>query len=182
MKTKIPLNEKSLHHYPTDGCNVESKYRQNIAKHLKSCDSPKKKRKFVANNKMCPICSKVISQNSNRDRQITECHRPYSNAFNECIEPIEDETIQSMVFPVDLVVPEVVDAIPTAIPEKDNKDVVQLNEQSASHHLYTQKKQSRLEKNSKIQVLLCYSMNILVRKPNSQEFFAKTGKKQKNIF
>ena len=87
-----------------------------------------------------------------------------------------------MVFPVDLVVPEVVDAIPTAISEKDNEDVVPLNEQSASHHLYTQKKQSRLEKNSKIKVLLDYSMNILARKPNSQGVLAKIGKKQKNIF
>ena len=30
VKTKIPLNEKSLYHCPTDGCTVESKYKQKL--------------------------------------------------------------------------------------------------------------------------------------------------------
>ena len=51
-----------------------------------------------------------------------------------------------MVFPNDLVVPEVVDDIPTTIPEEDNKDVVQSNQQSTSQddkNLPTHKMQSR---------------------------------------
>ena len=52
-----------------------------------------------------------------------------------------------MVFPSDPTVPEVVDAIPTTIPEED--DVVRPNQQSKSQddkNLHTHKKQSRLKK------------------------------------
>ena len=76
--------------------------------------------------------SHLFAQKSNYDRHITKWHRPDSNAFDECIEPIEDEKIRSMVFPADLLVPEVVDAIPTAIPEEDVGDAVQPNQQSTS--------------------------------------------------
>ena len=51
-----------------------------------------------------------------------------------------------MVFPADLVVPEVVDAIPTAIPEEDVEEAVQPNQQSTSHddkNVHTHKKQSQ---------------------------------------
>ena len=51
-----------------------------------------------------------------------------------------------MVFPADPVAPEVVDDIPTAIPEEDNEDVVQPNQQSTSQddkNLLTHKMQSR---------------------------------------
>ena len=67
------------------------------------------------------------------DRHITKCNPPNSNAFDECVEPVEDQTTLSMVFPDDPVVPEVVVAIPTAIPGEDDEDVVvQPNQQSTS--------------------------------------------------
>ena len=48
-----------------------------------------KEKEDVANNKVCHICSKVFAQKSNHDRHITKCHRPDSNAFDGCVEPIE---------------------------------------------------------------------------------------------
>ena len=134
-------------------------------KHLKLCSSLKKKRKIVANKKVCPICSKVFAQKSNCDRHIIKCHRRSSNAFDESIETFEDETIPSMVFPADPFVTEVVDAIPTAIPE-DEEHVAQPNEQSTiqlDENLDTQRKQSRLEKTLnkiKMQMQIDYSMNV----------------------
>ena len=80
-----------------------------------------KEKEDVANNKVCQICSKVFAQKSNHDRHITKWHRPDSNAFDGCVEPIEDDKIPSMVFPADIVVPEVVDAIPIATPEEDDR-------------------------------------------------------------
>ena len=103
-----------------------------------------KEKEDVANNKVHQICSKVFAQKSNHDRHITKWHCPDSNAFDECIEPIADEHILSMVFPADPVAPEVVDAIPTSIPEEDNKDIVQSNQQSTGQddkNLHTRKKQ-----------------------------------------
>ena len=46
------------------------------------------------------ICFKVFAQRCNSNRHIT--NSPYSNAFDECVEPIVDET-QSMFFPADSV-------------------------------------------------------------------------------
>ena len=43
-------------------------------KHLKPCDSIWKKRKSVANNKICSFCSKVFAQKSNRDRHVEAVH------------------------------------------------------------------------------------------------------------
>ena len=55
---------------------------------------------------------------------------PDFNAFDKCIEPIEDKKIPSMVFPADPVVPEVVDAIPTLFQKKTSeKYYSQINSQ-----------------------------------------------------
>ena len=58
-KTRIPFDQTSkLYVCPTEDCNIQSKCRSNVLKHLKSCDSIRKKRKSIAYNKICPFCSK----------------------------------------------------------------------------------------------------------------------------
>ena len=66
VKTTILLNEKSLHHYPKDG-TVESKYKQNILKHLKSRDSLKK-------GKLLPItrCVQFVPKYLHRNPTLTD--------------------------------------------------------------------------------------------------------------
>ena len=43
-------------------------------KHLKPCYSIRKKRKSIADNKICPFYSKVFAQKSNRDRHVEAVH------------------------------------------------------------------------------------------------------------
>ena len=60
-KTRIPFDETSkLYAYPTEDCNVQSKYKSNVLKHLKLYDSIRKKRKSIVNNKICPFCPGFI--------------------------------------------------------------------------------------------------------------------------
>ena len=74
-KTRIPFDQTSkLYVCPTEDCNIQSKYKSNVLKHLKSCDLIRKKRKSIANNKICPFCSKVFTQKSNRDRHVEAVH------------------------------------------------------------------------------------------------------------
>ena len=68
-KTKIPCFD-NLYSCPANGCDFESKYKHNIVKHLKMCVELKNKRNTVANNKVCPVFSKVFAQKSNRDRHV----------------------------------------------------------------------------------------------------------------
>ena len=130
VKTKIPLNENK---------NWEA---------FEIVQLTEKEKEDIANNKVCQICPKVFAQKSNHNRHIAKWHRPDSNAFDKCVEPTEDISF-CFLFPANPVVTEVVDAIPTRIPEKDNEDIVQPNQKSMSQEdktLHTHKKQSRLKK------------------------------------
>ena len=74
-KTRILFDETSrLYAGPRKDRNVQSGYKSNVLKHLKPCDSIWKKRKSVANNKICSFCSKVFAQKSNRDRHVEAVH------------------------------------------------------------------------------------------------------------
>ena len=125
-KTKIPLNENSLHYCSTDGCPVEFKYKQKLWSIWNRATHSKRK-EDVANNKVCQIHFKVFVRKFKHSRHITRWYRPDFNAFEECTEPIEDEKITSMVFPPDSVLSEVVDAIAIVISEEDEEDIVQPN-------------------------------------------------------
>ena len=84
-KNKIPYF-KDVFHCPTNGCVTKYKYKHNIVKHLKMCTDLKMKRNSVANNKVCPVCSKVFAWKSNRDRHVNNVHSQDLGdniAFNE---------------------------------------------------------------------------------------------------
>ena len=68
-KNEIPCFD-DVFHCPQNGCVSKSKYKHKIVKHLKMCTDLKMKRNTVANNKVCPVCSKVFAQKSNRDRHV----------------------------------------------------------------------------------------------------------------
>ena len=59
--------ESKLYLCSSTGCETTSKYRHNIVKHLKSSKVLNKRRKSVANNKICQVCGKEFVKKSNRD-------------------------------------------------------------------------------------------------------------------
>ena len=54
-KPKIPWVDNP-YDCPASSCDVESKHKHNIVKHLNICVELEKKRNTVANNKACPVC------------------------------------------------------------------------------------------------------------------------------
>ena len=54
-KPKIPWVDNP-YDCPASSCDVESKHKHNIVKHLNMCVELEKKRNTVANNKACPVC------------------------------------------------------------------------------------------------------------------------------
>ena len=92
------------------------------------------------------ICTKIQPQ---------QTHCKMTSSRFQCFWWVRWTNWRCFLFPANPVVPEVVDAIPTHIPEKDNKNTVQPNQQSMSQDdktFHTHKKQSRLKK--------CYSMTV----------------------
>ena len=67
------------------------------------CLELKKKRNTVANNKICPACSKVFAQNSNRDRHVKNFHQDSKDDIvinNQRDEDMYKETIPLMVLAI----------------------------------------------------------------------------------
>ena len=58
-KIEIPFFNDAFH-CPIVGCDTKSNNKHNILKHLKKCTDLKMERSIVANNKVCPICSKKL--------------------------------------------------------------------------------------------------------------------------
>ena len=70
----------------------------------------KKKGNTVANNKVCPVCSKVISENSNRGRHVKNFHQDSEDDIvidNQRDEDTQNEIIPSMVLVIDNKSPQV---------------------------------------------------------------------------
>ena len=80
QKFKI-LCASNLSCCPANGCDVESKYKHNIVTHLRMFVELKKKRTTVANNKVCPVCSKVFTRKSNRNRHVIKPHQDFKDDF-----------------------------------------------------------------------------------------------------
>ena len=121
-KTKIPCVD-NLYRCPANGCDVESKYKHNIVKYLKIYVELKKKRNTVANNKVCPVCSNVFAQKSNRDRHVKNFHQDSEDDIvidNQLDEDTQNETIPSMVLAIDTVPPEVSRSLPPKVPVTDD--------------------------------------------------------------
>ena len=72
-KNEIPFFN-NVFYCPTNCCVTKFRYKHNIVKHLNMCTNLKMKRNTVANNKVCPACSKVFAQKSNRGRHVNIVH------------------------------------------------------------------------------------------------------------
>ena len=117
-KTKIPFFD-TLYRCPANGCDVESKYKYNIVKHLKICVELKKRRNTVANSKVCPVCSKAFAQKSNRDRNVKNFYQDSENDIvidNQRDENMQNETIPSMALAINIVPPKVSPSLPPEVP------------------------------------------------------------------
>ena len=122
-KIEIPFFNDAFH-CPIDGCDTKSNYKHNILKHLKKCIDLKMKRSIVANNKACPICSKVFAQKSNRERHFKNVHSQqdsadgidnvpgeFDNDDNE--QEQQNQTLPPMVFSIETIQPKVPQRLPT---------------------------------------------------------------------
>ena len=110
-KTKIPC-VNNLYRCPTNRRDVESKHKHNTVKHLNMCVELKKKRNTVANNKACPVCSKVCSkvfaQKPNSKRQVKNFYQDSEYDIvidNQHDKDTQNETKPSMVLAIDTVPP-----------------------------------------------------------------------------
>ena len=72
--------------------------------HLKIYTNLKMKRSTVANNKVCPVCSKVFFQKTNHDRQVNIVHSQdlagdfaFDELDNQHDEQEQNQTMPSMV-------------------------------------------------------------------------------------
>ena len=108
-KNKIPYF-KDVFHCPTNGCVTKYKYKHNIVKHLKMCTDLKMKRNSVANNKVCPVCSKVFAWKSNRDRHVNIVHSQdlrdniaFDEFDNQHDKQEQNQTMPSMVTSIEMV-------------------------------------------------------------------------------
>ena len=100
-KPKIPCVD-NLYRCPANGCDIESKYKHNIVKHLKMCVELKKERN--TNNKVCP------NTKSNRDKHVKNFHQDSEDDIvidNQRGEDTQIETKPSMILAIDSVPPEV---------------------------------------------------------------------------
>ena len=68
------MHQDRLYTCPTCNCKTSSKYKYNDVKHLKSCCEISKKKKSLADNKVCDVCKKTFAKQSNRDRHIRQFH------------------------------------------------------------------------------------------------------------
>ena len=124
-KIEIPFFNDAFH-CPIDGCDTKSNYKHNILKHLKKYTEKESsmKRSIVANNKVCPICSKVFAQKSNRDRHVKNFHSLQDSA--DGIDNVPDEfdnddneqeqrnqTLPPMVFSIETIQPKFPQSLPT---------------------------------------------------------------------
>ena len=108
-KTRILFDESSkLYACPTEDCNVQSKYKANVLKHLKSCDAIRKKRKSITSNKICPFCSRVFGQKSNRDRHVKAVHQKDLSSSEEDIDGGEQLNTLEDSLTVDLSLPSMI--------------------------------------------------------------------------
>ena len=135
------------------------------------CTDLRTKRNTVANNKVCPISSKVFAQKSNRDRHVNIVHSQdlgddiaLDEFDNQHDEQEKNQTMPSMVTSIETVPSEVPQGLPTKVstnhPEEEDAPFKQ-NEVIESSSIDTEKKQSRLERTlSKIKLQLDYSMNV----------------------
>ena len=131
------------------------------------------KRSIVANNKVCPICSKVFAQKSNRDRHVKNFHSQQDSA--DGIDNVSDEfdnddneqeqqnqSLPSMVFSTETIQPKVLQSLPTmndTNPEEEEE--LERTEVTEPSNENTEQKQSRLEMTLlKIKQQLDYSMNV----------------------
>ena len=60
--------------WPTPNCKTLSKHKYEIVKHLKSCYEISKKKKSLADNKVCDVSKKTFAKKSNRDKHIRQFH------------------------------------------------------------------------------------------------------------
>ena len=83
----IPFDTaKRVYMCPTDNCTTSSKYKHNILKHLKSCDSIRKRKIQHASNKTCKFCGKEFVKKSNRQRHELQFHITENNSESEEVE------------------------------------------------------------------------------------------------
>ena len=114
-KNEIPLFD-DVFHCPTNGCVTKSRYKHNVVKHLKI------KRNTVANNKVCPVYSKVFAQKSNRDRHVNIVHSQdladdlaFDEFDNQYDEQEQNQAMPSMVTSIEMVPSEVPQSLPTKV-------------------------------------------------------------------
>ena len=114
-KNEIPCFN-NVFHCPANGCVTK------IVKHLKMCTDLKLKRNTVANNKICPVCSKVFAQKSNCDRHVTIVHSQalagdiaFDEFDNQHDKQEQNQTKPSMVTSIETVPSEVPQSFPTEV-------------------------------------------------------------------
>ena len=124
-KNEIPFFD-DVFHCPTNGGVTKSKYKHNIVKHLKMCTDLKMKRNTVANNKVCPVCSRVFAQKSNRNRHVNIVHRQnladdiaHDEFDNQHDEQEQNQTMPSVVTSIEMVSSEVPQSLPTEVSTKN---------------------------------------------------------------
>ena len=112
-KNEIPCFD-DVFHCPQNGCVSKSKYKHKIVKHLKMCTDLKMKRTTVANNKVCPVCSKVFALKSNRGRHVNIVHSQaladgiaFDEFDNQRDKQKQNQTMPSMVTSIETVPSEV---------------------------------------------------------------------------
>ena len=132
------------------------------------CTDLKMKMNTVDNNKVCPLCSKVFAEKSNRDRHVNIVHSQdlsddtaFDEFDNQHDEQEHNQTMPSMVIFIEMVPSKVSQSLPTKVSTNQQEGKMPHLTKTKSLSIDTKKKQSRLERTlSKIKLQLVYSMNV----------------------
>ena len=119
------------------------------------CTDLKLKRNTVANNKICPVCSKVFAQKSNCDRHVTIIHSQvladdiaFDEFDNQRDKQEQNQTKPSMVTFIETVPSEVPQSFPTEVftnrPEQEDAHLDKMK--SLNHGVQISRKNNRDQK------------------------------------